>query len=71
MYHGAVEYDSADGSACDDEIICSFAMMEAVLLLATMVQRFHLKLVPGHAVAPWPSVTLRPRHGIKVVLAER
>jgi len=33
----------------------SFAMMETVLLLATMVQKFHLKLVPGHPVVTWPS----------------
>jgi cytochrome P450 len=45
-----------------------FAMMEAVLVLATMAQRFRLTLVPGHPVVPWPSMTLRPRHGIQVVL---
>jgi cytochrome P450 len=46
-------------------------MMEAVLLLVTIVQKFHLKLVPSHPVVPWPSITLRPKHGIKVVLVER
>lgn len=43
-----------------------FAMIEAVLLLATLAQRFRLDLVPGHAVVPQPSITLRPRHGILV-----
>jgi len=41
-----------------------FAMLEAVLLLATLWQRFHLDLVPSHPVIPQPSITLRPRHGI-------
>ncbi|MEZ4300242.1 MAG: cytochrome P450 [Polyangiaceae bacterium] len=41
-----------------------FAMIEAVLLLATLAQRFRLDLVPGHPVIPQPSITLRPRHGI-------
>jgi cytochrome P450 len=45
----------------------SFAMMEATLLLAMIVQRFHLDLVPGHAVEILGSVTLRPKHGIRVI----
>lgn len=48
-----------------------FASMEAVLLLASIAQRFHFSLVPDHPVEPLPSVTLRPRHGIKVVLSAR
>jgi cytochrome P450 len=38
----------------------SFAMMEAVLILAAVMQRFHLELVPGQTIKPEPSVTLRP-----------
>lgn len=49
----------------------SFAMMEAVLLLATIAQKFRLTLVPGHLVTPWPSLTLRPKGGVRVVLARR
>jgi cytochrome P450 len=49
----------------------TFAMMEATLLLATIAQRFHLQLVPGHAVVPTPAITLRPKYGIKVVVHER
>jgi cytochrome P450 len=49
----------------------SFAMMEAVLLLASMVRKFHCALVPGHPVTPWPSITLRPKHGIKMVVSRR
>jgi len=46
-------------------------MMEAVLLLAAMAQKFHCALVPGHPVTPWPSITLRPKHGIKMVVSRR
>jgi cytochrome P450 len=48
-----------------------FAMMEAVLLLATIAQRFRLTLVPGQAVQYLPSVTLRPKSGIHVILHRR
>ena len=44
-----------------------FAMMEGVLILATLAQRFHLELVPGHPVTTEALVTLRPRHGVKVI----
>jgi cytochrome P450 len=46
----------------------SFAMMEAVLLLATIARRFQLRPVAGHAVVPVPSFTLRPSEGIRVAL---
>jgi len=49
----------------------SFAKMEAVLLLATIAQKFRLTLAPGPAVEPWPSFTLRPRKGIHVVVTRR
>jgi cytochrome P450 len=48
-----------------------FAMMEAVLLLATITQQFHVALVPGRPVVPWPSATLRPRDGVPVVVHRR
>ena len=46
----------------------SFAMMEATLLLAAIAQRFRLRMVPGHKVVPLPSITLRPKYGIKMSL---
>lgn len=49
----------------------SFAMMEAVLLLATMAQRFQLRLAPGFAPVLEPSITLRPKHGIQMDLTRR
>jgi cytochrome P450 len=48
-----------------------FAMMEAVLLLATIAQRFTLTLVPGQTIEKLPSVTLRPKSGIRVILHRR
>jgi cytochrome P450 len=49
----------------------TFALMETALVLATVAQRYRLELVPDHPVVPWPSMTLRPKHGIKVVLRRR
>lgn len=45
-----------------------FAMMEATLLLATIAQKFRLKLVPGHPVKAVPSITLRPKSGMRMML---
>lgn len=49
----------------------AFAMMEATLLLAMIQQKFHLDLVPGHPVEPFPTVTLRPKHGIRMTADRR
>jgi cytochrome P450 len=49
----------------------AFAMMEAVLILATIAQRYRLTLVPGQCVTPTPYVTLRPEPGIRMVVARR
>jgi cytochrome P450 len=49
----------------------AFAMMEAVLVLAAVVRRVRLDVVPGHPVEAFPSVTLRPRHGLEVTVARR
>jgi cytochrome P450 len=46
----------------------NFAMMEAEIVLANLLQRFSPALVPGHPVEPDPMVTLRPRHGIRMHL---
>ncbi len=48
-----------------------FAQMEAGLILATIAQRFLLELVPGQSIPLLPSVTLRPRHGIRMRARER
>ncbi|HEY1924856.1 MAG TPA: cytochrome P450 [Candidatus Acidoferrum sp.] len=42
----------------------NFAVMEAVLLLATIARKFRIRLVPGKAIVPAASITLRPKTGI-------
>jgi cytochrome P450 len=49
----------------------TFAMMEAQLILATVAQRYRLRLVPDHQVEPQVMLTLRPRHGLAMTLHER
>lgn len=48
-----------------------FAMMEAVLVLATIGQRFRFSLVPEHSVTLMPAMSLRPKDGIQVVVEKR
>ncbi len=44
----------------------NFAMMEAQLVLATIAQRFRLKLIPNHPVELEPLITLRSRKGMRM-----
>jgi len=46
----------------------SFAMAEAVLILAAIAQRYSLRLVPGHRVEPQGLITLRARYGLKMMM---
>ncbi len=48
-----------------------FALMEAVLILATLGQRYRFTLVPGHPVKPFPTFTLRLAHGLLAPLEPR
>lgn len=48
-----------------------FARMEAVLVLATVLRRLELRAQPDFALEVMPSVTLRPRHGIRVEVGRR
>ncbi len=48
-----------------------FATMEAVLCVAAIAQRFRLAAVPGFKLDILPSVTLRPRHGLPMIVKER
>ena len=48
-----------------------FAMMEAVLLLATISRRYALRLLPGETLDLMPSVTIRPRNGLRMVAQRR
>lgn len=49
----------------------SFAMMEIILVLATIGQRFRLELVPNHPVEIYPAMSLRPKDGVEVVVKHR
>lgn len=48
-----------------------FAMMEAVLLLASIAQRFNWALDPTHDIGMQASITLRPRHGVIATVYQR
>jgi cytochrome P450 len=49
----------------------SFAWMELVLVVSAIARKWRLRLVPGHRVVPQPVVTLRLRHGLKMVASRR
>jgi cytochrome P450 len=49
----------------------SFAMMEARLLLATIAQRFTLRLAPGQTVEMNPLITINPLGGLPMTLHQR
>ena len=46
----------------------AFAMMEAQLVLATVAQRYCLRLVPGHPVETQVLLMMRPRYGLPMTL---
>jgi cytochrome P450 len=48
-----------------------FAWMEGILALATFARRWKLRLVEGHRVVPQPIVTLRSRHGMRMITHAR
>ncbi len=49
----------------------AFALAEATVLLATLAQRYSLQVMPGHQVEPQGLITLRARHGMKMLLTPR
>jgi cytochrome P450 len=49
----------------------AFAMMETALVLATITQRFRLAPAPGHVAEPLAEMTLRPKHGVHMLLHGR
>jgi len=48
-----------------------FAWMQGILVLATIAQFWHMKLVPGHPVELLPLINLRPKHGMMMTLHRR
>lgn len=49
----------------------AFAMTEAILILATIAQRYRLRLNPRHPIEPQGLITLRPRYGLRMYLERR
>ena len=48
-----------------------YAMTEAQLILASIVQRYRLRVTPGHTVTPAPSFALNTREGLPMMLEPR
>jgi cytochrome P450 len=48
-----------------------FAMMEAVLILATVARRYRFERTSDAEIVPFPSITLRPEGGVWMKLARR
>ena len=46
----------------------AFALAEATILLASVAQQYRLRLAPGHVVEPQGLITLRARHGMKMIV---
>jgi cytochrome P450 len=48
-----------------------FAMMEALIITAMVMQSFHLQAEPGQRIEPQPDITLRPKHGVMMTYHPR
>jgi cytochrome P450 len=48
-----------------------FAIMEAQIILAMIIQRCQLRIVPGQTIVPQPLIAQRPRDGLKMVINAR
>jgi cytochrome P450 len=49
----------------------SFAWLEGALVLATIAQRFKMRLAPDQRVELRPIITLRPKYGMRMILEAR
>lgn len=49
----------------------NFALLEAVMITATLAQHHVFDLVPGHPVEAETTFTLRPKHGVKMIARRR
>ncbi len=49
----------------------ALAMTEATLILATIAQRYRLRLAPGENIELRNRITLRPKNGLKMILERR
>jgi cytochrome P450 len=49
----------------------TFAWMEGILIIATIVQKWSMRLVQGQRIKLDPAITLRPKYGMKMKLIQR
>ncbi len=49
----------------------TFALLETQLLLTMIAQRYQMQLAPGRTVEPMLALTVRPRHGMPLLLKVR
>jgi len=49
----------------------TFAWMEGILIIATIVQKWSMRLVQGQRIKLDPALTLRPKYGMKMKLIQR
>lgn len=64
--HAYIPFSTGQRKCIGDQ----FALMEAQLILATILQRARLSLVADHPVVPQTAITLRPEHGIRMRIEE-
>jgi cytochrome P450 len=48
-----------------------FAWMEGILLIAALARKWKMELIPGHPVEVQPLITLRPKHGMRMIVRKR
>ena len=48
-----------------------FAFMEAQMILATLAQRYRLRMVPGHRIKMNAATTLRPLNGLPMIIERK
>jgi cytochrome P450 len=48
-----------------------FSMLEMQIVLGSLLRALRFELAPGHVVAPVARVTLRPAHGMKMIVRRR
>jgi cytochrome P450 len=48
-----------------------FAWMEGVIIIATIVSKWKMRLVPNQKIEPLALITIRPKNGMKMILEKR
>ena len=48
-----------------------FAWMEGVIVLSTLMSGWKMRLVPNQKIEPEALITIRPKHGVKMILEKR